>query len=48
MTIVSQTLVNTPQRQIHSTIRLGTDGENPIFKPNNIYNQRASHRQKQL
>ena len=45
MTIVSQTQVNSSARQILATLRLGTDEENPLFKPKEIYNQCAYQRQ---
>ncbi len=48
MTIVSQTQVNSLARQILATLRLRTDEENPLFKPKDIYNQRAYQRQAQL
>ena len=44
MTIVSQTQVNSLAQQILATLRLGTDEENPLFKPKDIYNQRAYQR----
>ena len=48
MTILSQTQVNSSARQILTTLRLGTDEENPLFKPKDIYNQRAYQHQAQL
>ncbi len=48
ITIVSQTQVNSLARQILATIRLGTDEENPLFKPKDIYNERAYQCQAQL
>ncbi len=44
MSIVSQTQVNSSAQQILATLRLGTDEENPLFKPKDIYHQRAYHR----
>ncbi len=48
MTIVSQTQVNSSARQILATLWLGTDEENPLFKPKDIYNQRGYQRRAQL
>ena len=45
MTIVSQTQVNSSARQILAPLRLGIDEENQLFKPKDIYNQRAYQRQ---
>ena len=41
MTIVSQTQVNSSAQQILANLRLGIDEENPLFKPKDIFNQRA-------
>ena len=48
ITIVSQTQVNSSARQILATLWLGTDEENLLFKPKDIYNQRPYQRQVQL
>ena len=46
--IVTQTQVDGSARQILSSIRLGTDEENPFYKAKDIYNQHYYHRCKEL
>lgn len=46
--IVTQTQVDASARQILSSIRLGTDEENPLYKAKDIYHQRYYHRCKEL
>ncbi len=46
--IVSQTQIGASGKQVIAAIRLGTDEENPLIKPKDIYNKRATQRQKHL
>lgn len=46
--IVTQSQVNTSALQILSSLCLGMDEENPIYKAKDIYNQRTYQRRKEL
>ncbi len=46
--IVTQSQLNTSAHEILSSLRLGMDEENPIYKAKDIYNQRAYQRCKEL
>ena len=46
--IVSQTCVGASSKQVIAAIGIGTDEENLLVKPKDVYNERAAQRQKQL
>ena len=46
--IVSQIRIGASSKQVIAAIRSGTDEENPLVKPKDVYNERATQRRKQL